>query len=265
MKILVSFLILLLVVGCGGSGDSSGDGDNPRKTEKDYVNWEAVPSQFSKKVEMIGFVETIPEIFETNIFGFQKDVRLKYVSDLPENSARIKIYWVWKDSVSFGRSNPRLVGNRFKFSIGGSYSCSMNIENKIVKSVEGGCIVRLEIELPQNQKTEVYNAGALISDLFYPMSVDQFLDQMDDATWDDDKKDIVTNFIYSYRQTGTNLNFSSLHLGTVIGKFRRSENKLWALQRLHNFVSDRENLEKMIEDEFYGFDRREARKIVGIR
>jgi hypothetical protein len=265
MKLILSVLSVLIFVGCGGSGGSSGEGDNPRKPVNEYVNWEAVPSQYSKEIEMVGFASNIPEIFETNIFGFQKDVRLIYVSDLPADSARVKIYWVWKGSVGFGTSNPRVSGNRLKLSKTGFYSCSISVENRVVKSVEGGCIVRVEIELPKDQKTEVYNAGERISKLFFPMTVENFLELLDDATWADEKKDIVNSFKHSYVQTGHTLKLSCAELRIAIGEFIRGDDKLWLLRNLHNFISDRENLERMIDDEFYGFDREDAKKIVGIK
>jgi len=49
-----------------------------------------------------------------------------------------------------------------------------------------------------------------------------------------------------------------------IGEFSWTEEKLNILRRFHRYISDRENLNKMIEDKFNFFDQDKARQIVGL-
>ncbi|MNL01165.1 hypothetical protein D3C87_1216260 [compost metagenome] len=112
-------------------------------------------------------------------------------------------------------------------------------------------------------EVEYYNAGKLISKRFIAMTNEEFLAALDDARHGQ-HMGVVDAYLASHQ--GRNkpvLNCEEVE--TVLKEFTYKEEKLVVLRKLHTFITDRENLNEMIEDSFNYFDRDEARRIVGLR
>ena len=236
-------LSLLLLTACDIEIENS---DSKKKSKKSVtrsqnrINWSKVSSEFNPSVEEIGFQTSGFEKLSINAFGFDEDVEIVYLPDLQTETGYVRIFKVWKEFASWGDTQARARGTSLDVSSYGSYQCSIRITNGKITALKGGCYVRLQIFLPIGSELEVYNVGQLISKRFVPMDTETFIDQIEDAIRSDDK------FV------------------VVIDEFIRSEDRFRALRRLHPFVSDRENLNAMIESEFSFFEREEAKKIVGL-
>jgi hypothetical protein len=258
-KVLVSILALTLF--------ACGDSESPKDTAgpSNRLNWAGVPSKFHPKTEDIDFRTDGVERIYVDAFGFEGDVELVYLRDLPANTGYLRLYTVWDESVTWGDLRPRPSGKNLELKNYGVYQCSIRVTNGQIVALKGGCYVRLQVFLPQGAELEVYNVGQLISKRFIPMDTETFLKAIEDATWDEDKLPVIEEFLRSYKNTMKKPKLTSKQLGTVIDDFNRSEAQLTALRRLHLFVSDRENLASMIDDEFpFQDENKKARKIVGL-
>lgn len=263
----VLFLTITILVGCGGSSGGNGDNTNNQLNKPapaNRVNWSAVPSEYNPKIEDTEFRTDGFEKIYVDMFGYDKDVEVVYSNDVPVGFGYLRLFKVWAKQASWGGLNQSANGKSFNLKNYGQYQCSIRVQNGQITQLEGGCYVRLQVFLPVGSEIEVYNVGKLITKRFIPINTEDFLEQIDRATWADDKFAVIENFLSSYSGTNKSPSLSSQQLGTVIGEFMRSEEKFKALRRLHSIVSDRENLGKMIEDKFGYFDREEARRIVGL-
>ena len=138
----------------------------------------------------------------------------------------------------------------------------MTRKNGKVTKVKGACLVKSFLVLPKGAKIEVFENDKLISKVYFPMTIDKFLELLDEPFAD--KLKVINDFLNTYKKTKSKLEISSETLGTVIEEFTWADDKFKALKKLHKFVIDRENLEAMIENNFSHFDQDKARKIVGL-
>jgi hypothetical protein len=270
MKLIFLALLLIssILIGCGGGSDgtegNNGDGKGNNKPQKaSYVNWEAVPSDFNPSIDTIPFNNDGVEKINLDNFGFDKDVEVIYTNDVRINEGTLKIFKVWKKQVSWGYLEPKLTGKNLDLKSYGSYQCSIRVQNNQIVELEGGCYVKVQIMLPINSEIEVYNIGQLITRRFIPMDNETFFNQLNDATWADDKFTVIENYLASYVDS-KKPSLTCNELGKIIHEFMYKEEKFKVLGRLHSIVSNRQNLSLMIESEFSYFDRGEARKIVGL-
>lgn len=260
------FLTANLLSACGGNSGSPGNSDGPGKSQPaNRVNWSAVPSEFNPRQEDLNFLTNGIEKLTVDLFGFDDDVEIIYSAETLPNTGSLRIFKVWKKSASWGDLRPRPNGTTLDLKNYGSNACSIQIKNGQIAALEGGCFVRLQIFLPVGSEIEVYNVGQLISRRFIPIDAKAFLDQIDDASFADDKFAVIENYITSYNGMTKRPALTSEQMGTVVDEFMRGDDQLKALGRLHTFVTDRQNLGAMIEKEFGHFDKEEARKIVGLR
>lgn len=257
---LLSFLLLGLAA-CGGSGNSD---KGPAPSEDKGVRWQAVSSEFNPTIEEMELETSEVERIELSLFGSADDVVVKYSKRLPEDGGLLRIYKVWKDSVSWGQLQARQDEETLSLANSGTYQCSIQVKNGRITALEGGCHVRIEVVLPGGREIEVYGEGRLLSKRFFPLSSPAFLEAFDDATWADDKFAVIADYLKSYKETGKRPKLLAAELGEVIGDFSWAEEKFKALRKLHRHVTDRENLGAMIDEEFGFFDREKARDIAGI-
>ncbi|RYZ70233.1 MAG: DUF4476 domain-containing protein, partial [Proteobacteria bacterium] len=198
-----------------------------------------------------------------DLFGSTEDVNLFYVDDLAPNTARIKLYRVFRKQASWGSFGTSLQGDSLRAGHQGTYQCSINIKNGVIADLEGGCYVRIDVSMPRNSQVEVYNGGKLISQRFIAMSAEELVDKVDDA-WSRDKMTVVNDFLASYAAVGRSPSLSADQLGEVLGDFTMKEDKFTVLRKLQAYVYDRENLGEMIKDNINYFDQEEARRICGL-
>ncbi|WP_413580389.1 DUF4476 domain-containing protein [Bdellovibrio sp. HCB288] len=261
IKLVLTLTLASFVTACSDSSETSGN--NP--TPKTRVRWSSIPSEYNPSSEDYLFTwSTSVDTLKINLFGFNDDVEVIYSNDIPEGRGVLRIFKVFKGSASWGTINPQVNKNVGKLVSYGSYSCSINISNGQINSLEGGCYIRLQVFLPAGSELEVYNVGELITKRFKGMPVEDFLESVNKASFDSDKAAVISAFLDSYRQVGKTPALTSHQLGTVIREFMASREKFSALRNLHHAVNDRENLGRMIDDVFNYFDREEARRIVGI-
>jgi hypothetical protein len=263
------YLITTFLVACGGSSGGSSDGDGGNNTAnktqpKNRVNWSAVSSEFNPRVEDVEFRTDGYEKINVDAFGFKDDVEVVYSNEVPPGYGYLRLYKVWKEQASWGDLRPRPNGTTLNLKNYGSYQCSIRITNGQIVELKGGCYVRLQVFMAPGAEIEVYNVGQLITKRFIPISTDEFLEQLDDATWADDKFAAIENFLASYIGMSKKPTLTAHQLGIVVSEFNWKEEKYKSLTRLHTVVSDRENLGKMIDDRFGHFEREEARRIVGL-
>lgn len=265
----ILFLLIAAITACGGSSGSSGGNTGNEAANKpqpkNRVNWSAVPSEFNPRVEDVEFRTNGFEKINVDAFGFKDDVEVVYSNEVQAGYGYLRLFKVWKEQASWGDLRPRPNGTTLDLKNYGSYQCSIRVTNGQIVDLKGGCYVRVQVFMPQGAEVEVYNVGQLITKRFIPISTRDFLEQLDDATWADDKFAVIENFLASYNWASDKLpSITANQLGIVVSEFSWKEEKFKALERLYRIVSDRENLGKMIEDRFSHFDREDARKIVGL-
>ncbi len=261
-----SAVILLTTVAlsaCGSDSGGPGQSGDGKPAPSNRVNWSAVPSEFNPRMEDVAFQTSGFDKIQVDAFGFDDDVEIIYSAETPANTGVLRIFKVWKKSASWGDLKTRPNGTTLDLKNYGSYQCSIKVTNGSIAALEGGCYVRLQIFLPVGTEIEIYNVGQLISRRFIPIDTKTFLDQIDDASFADDKFVVIENFLASYNGMVKKPALTSEQMGTVVDEFARGSDQLKALEKLHAFVTDRQNLYAMIESEFGHFDKEEARKIVG--
>ncbi len=260
----LSFFVLAtaLTTACSKSSDETKGQGGAGKANA--LDWSQVSSEFNPSTDVIEFeMQGAPKL-DVSLFGGEKDVNLFYVDDLQPNTGRIKIYKVWKKQASWGQVNTRVSNETLSVTNTGSYQCSINIKNGRIQDLEGGCYVRIDISMPRGSQVEVYSAGRLISQRFMAMSNQALIRGVDNAAWKDQKFAVIDSYLDSYRAVGRSPALNAKELGQVVGEFSWKEEKYTALRKLQAYVYDRENLLKMIEDNFNYFDQAEARRICGL-
>lgn len=258
-----AFLLTACNVKVGEQKDDNGRGNN-KPTNPNRINWSAIPSDYNPSIEEFPFNIDGVERIQMDIFGFKNDVELIYSRDLPQGEGRLLLFKVWNESASWGSPQPTKNGKNLALKNYGTYQCSIKTHNGNITALKGGCYVRIQVILPANSEVELYNVGELISKRFIPIDTDAFLKNFMDARWIEEKFASIEDFLNSYVGTSKKPTLDCNQLGMVIDGFSKSDEQFRALRRLHTYVTDRENLGKMIEDEFSYFDRDEARNIVGI-
>lgn len=262
----ISLLAVVLLAGCDNGGGKSGGDNNANGTPnvKNRIDWSSVPAEYNPSIEDTEFRISGYEKINVNIFGFDSDTEVVYSADLPADKGFLRIYRVWAKSASWGSVSERSNGTTLDLRGAGSYSCSISTSNRKIESLEGGCYVRLQVYLPAGAEIEVYNLNKLLTKRFFAIKTELMLEQVDKASFEDEKFAVIETYLASYRGLNKNPEMLSNQLGSVISEFPFSAGKFKALRLLHKAVVDRENLGKMIEEKFSYFDHAEARRIVGL-
>lgn len=259
----------LLLSGCtvsvGSGNDGGGGGEKPVPPPPFRVNWAAVPSDYHPETKDIPFQTGGFEKIDIRTPDSDRDTEIIYSPTLAKGSGFLRVFSVWAKSASFPNLEPVPAGRTLKVEhSNGMYQCMIHIQNGQITELEGGCYVRQQLFLPTGSEIEVYNRGKLLSQRFIPMTVEAFLEQLDDAIGTDSKMKAIDDFLGSYTSLGKTPIMTSEQLGKAIGEFSFKEEKFTVLRRLHSFVSNREDLGRMIDDKFGTFDRAEARRIAGL-
>jgi hypothetical protein len=254
--LIISFLGL---AACGNGDTKKGDGN-----ESENINWGGVPSEFNPQVE--NFENKLNRVrrININLFGFQ-DVRVKYSRELPNDLYRLDVFSVSKDArTSVSGVDTDFDGNILRIRKFGNYECKIETSGKNITSVKGACYVRVVLTLPQGAEIEVYNVDRLISRRFFAMDNRTFIETLKRAWPSDRKMEVIKAYLDSYRQVGKRPSLNCPELDTVLENFSWVEEKYEVLRKLHVYVSDRENLPVVIDNNFNYFDRDKARRIVGL-
>ncbi len=263
MNQLFKFIILALALGltaCGDSGGNKSDDSN-----SGGVRWEKIPATFNPNLETIETQLYNVQKIQMNLFGFRQDVRLQFSNELSQNQLVVQLYTVSKDArTSLSGIDSRVEGDTLELRKYGSYECSIKTSNGEVTAVKGACYIRVVLTLPAQSEIEVYNVGNLISKRYFAMDNGTFLKELDRASFDPEKLAVIDSYLASYQAIGRSPTLLAEELGNAINEFPFAEKKFIVLTKLHRFVSDRENLRKMIDDKFSFFDRDKAYKIAGL-
>jgi hypothetical protein len=257
----------LVLSGCTistGSGDGDGGGGREKPAPAQRLNWAAVPADFHPETKDISFQTEGFAKINIATFDSSRDVEIVYSPTVTAGSSFLRVFSVWSKSASFGTLGSSPSGATLTIQSTGTYQCLIQIRNRQITRLEGGCYVRQQLFLPVGSEIEVYNGGRLLSKRFIAMTVETFLQQLDDAISTSDKMKVVDDFLGSYSSLGKTAKLAAAQLGKALREFAFQNEKLTALRRLHSFVSDRENLGQMIDTEFGTFDREEARRTVGL-
>ena len=257
-------MVLWLAACANNSDDKNGGGGGGPGPQGNRINWSSVPANFHPTTEDFAFrIENIEKI-SVNAFSFKDDAEVVYSDDVAPNTGYVRIFKVWNESVSWGNHSVRSSGKTVELQSSGVYQCQITVTNNQITKLKGGCYVRLQVVLPKAVEIEVYNLGQLISQRFIPIDAETFLENFDDASFDEEKFAAIEEYLNSYTGMAKKPNLTALQLGKVVGDFPFSDDKFKALERLHAVVSDRENLGAMIEEKFSRFDQPKARQICGI-
>ena len=244
---IVIFLTSLIFAGCSSDDNGGGRGG---EANSNRVNWKNVPSSYNPDIETETFGIAGMKRVNINLFGFNGDVDLFYSDEIPADQMDLRIYTVFKDSASWGAIRENYNGDTVNIFSTGTYSCSIKIENSNITALKGGCYVRLEIIMPSGVEVEVSNVERLLTKKFFAMSTEEFLDKIDSASFDDEKFEIIDEFILSYQEVSGKPKLMTEQLKTVLEDLSPSDKQMKALRKLHPYVQDRDKLHEMIEDVF---------------
>jgi hypothetical protein len=264
---ILGFMTSVFLMGCGESSDDKGSkggdgGANQKNVNR--IDWSSIGSEYNPKIIVHQFSTKDVKQIKTNLFGFNKDVELVFSKKMAKETVGLNIFTVFKESASWGSINSSYSGSILEINNYGSYQCSISTTNRKITSLKGGCYIRLQIVLPVGEKIEVYNVGNLLSKRYFAMTNAEFLNNYFDAFNNDERFLAISNFLNSYKSLKLKPKILAQDLEKVIDGFTFKEEKFKALKLLHKYVTDRENLSKMIENEFNYFDQDEAKKIVGL-
>ncbi len=262
--LLFAFGTLIALTACQNSDNKNNPGNNDKTNPVRRIDWGSIPSTYNPRIDDIQIRTDGVEKINMDLFGFRDDVEVVYLTADQPNIGILRMFKVYKDSASWGDVQARPNGKNLDLKNYGSYSCSIQTENGQIKSLKGGCYIRLQVFLPVGSQIEVYNAGQLITKRFIPIDAATFLNDFDRATWAADKFVVIENYLASYSGMAKSPTLLAKEVGKVVSGFHQKADKIKALGRLHRAITDRENLAKMIDDEFTYFDREEARRTVGL-
>ncbi len=256
-----ALLIILFfgLVACGAGDTKKGDG-----TESENINWGSVPAEFNPQVENFENALNRVQKIHVNLFGFQ-DVRVRYSKELPQSLYRLDLYTVSKDArTSVSGVDTDYDENVLRIRKFGNYECTLATDGKNIKSVKGACYVHVILTLPYGAEVEVYNVDRLLTRRFFAIDNRTFIENLKRAWPVERKFEVIKSYLDSYRQVGKKPSLNCSELDVILDTFSWADEKFEVLRKLHGYVSDREGLPAVIDDNFSYFDRDKARRIVGI-
>jgi hypothetical protein len=269
--ILILFCLgLLSLLSCGGGGSST-SGNKPNTDQYNGsempVDWSAVSEEFHPEVFEEEFSSKDLNHIKLSILGISNEVKVTFLEGLT-NTGKLKIYRVWAESGNFGRIELDASFNKLKISNytnNQPYSCSKSIKNRKLVKVSGGCNIFVEVFLPSSAEIEVFSIDKLVSKRFFPMTFDQLLKDIR-LGFSQDKMEKIELYLSSYQQSRKTPKLTSLELEKVLKEFSFADKyKYSALKELSVFVTDRENLGRVIDKTFtFSQEREEARRVVGL-
>jgi hypothetical protein len=264
MKKIILVLGLSVLSACGGGSGNSGNGPNGEGTNPNRIDWDSIPSEYNKSIDDMEFGTEGLEKISINAFGFDRDVEVVYSPKIAVNTGLMRIYRVYYQSTSWGSASVARDQKSISINHYGQYQCSIRTQNGRITGLKGGCYIRLQVQLPTGSEVEVYNVGKLITKRFIPMDTATFLKNLERASFDKDKLIVIDEFLNSYSGMSKKPRLTAKDLGFVIHEIAFKDEKFQALSKLHSFVTDREYLGQMIDEQFNVFDRDDARKICGL-
>lgn len=268
IKKLLSVIFMLTVFGCAKSskdsdpagGPSGGNGNRQKQNPVDLSSLpsEYNPSSFEEKFSL----QNINQIY-FDMFGFKNDVEIVYSNSLSESEGFVKIYTAEYDSEqsSVGSLSTERKNNKRFLSRSGMYACSINIENRKITKLKGLCFLRMEIHIPAGSQIEVYNVQELLTKRYFAVDNATLLMNYKKASYTDDKKAVIEDFLNSYEETNQTPVLYTYELASLLEGFSFATDKFETLEKLQSYISDRNKLSAMIDEEFNYFDREKARKI----
>ncbi|UYL10037.1 DUF4476 domain-containing protein [Bdellovibrio sp. SKB1291214] len=254
-------IFVLVTIGCSANNQDTQDAVTGVKNR---VKWSNIPAEFHPQMTDITLNTSSVDTLKLNIFGFAADVEVVYSENVPAGQGFLRAYRVSKTSGALAPIVSSVKAKTISLSGSGDYSCRIQITNGKITELDGTCYVRLQVMLPTNSELSVYNLNQLVSTKSKLITTDEFLIKLQKTTWVGDKRVALNDFLESYSKAGKNPAFTSAQVGIAIREFDLTADKLKVLRRLHGFVSDRENLNSMINQEFPEHARGEARVIAGI-
>ncbi len=275
-KTLTFFLVMCLSLISGACGKDSGNSTGSTTSGNDpitvnpYVDWNQVPANLNPEIDTIDFNSSYLERFQINYFGFSEDVRVIYKNNDPMNApangfGSIKIYRVYQNKMRQDRYSFSQRNKDVTLSGSGIYNCKIQVQNALITQLDGSCVVRIDVYLPEGSELEVYDAKKILTKQFLPMPIEVFIKQFKNATWDADKHKVIDQYLASFQVSRTKKpSLLSVQLAMILRDFMLSEDKFIALRKLHLHISDRNNLRDVINNEFKFYEREEAFRIVGL-
>jgi hypothetical protein len=260
------YIFVSVLVACGSDGEGGGsDSANPKV--KSFLSWEAVPEQYNPKIDRQEIDLSGVRKLEINIFGFDKDVRVRTSDRLAKDRALIEIYKVThntQNSSLVGQTSQTLIQDSLAINKQGNYSCSIEVSNGTITHLEGSCYVRMVVTLPTDREIEVYNLGFLVGPRYFAMSVEDFLYKVDRASFKEQKFSVIDQYLESHQQVKKRPRLLADHLSTILGEFAFDDDKFTVLRKLHTYVRRREDLRPLIDKHFARFHQDEALEICGL-
>jgi len=268
--IVLATCIGLGTLSCGSTSNSHGtpapNNENQTIAEtNDQLDFGKIPKEFNPESEVFAVAELRANKIKVRLPAAHDGLVLKYVDQMKKDAIVFRQYRVWKDSASFLSIGPKIEGVTLEIAGTGTYTCSMRVQNNQLTELNGGCYVRYELELAKGAELEVYYGDKLLTKRFVPISVEEFLSALKKEGFGKNGLTIIDEFVSSYVNVSKVPALLCFELEEVLEVFDLStENKLEALKRLHQYVSNKADLGKTLDGAFpFSSQREKARQITG--
>jgi hypothetical protein len=252
-------LVVCALAACGPDNKNLKEYDHGSNT----ILWENVSADYNPQVSQNDMDVKDVEKIVVNVPSAADKVNVIYSATLPADTSVIKVYTISKDSVTSSGLRRGRLNNTIEMS-DRTQSCNLKAEEGRIKYLKGYCYARIDVYLREGSQVEVYSGSKIITDHFHTISLVELMNRMQESSDDAARLENVADFASSYTETSQRAQIYTSDLTAILRKFQATAPKMQVLRLLHTYVTDRNQLENMIETEFEYFDRAEARKIVGL-
>ncbi|UYL07804.1 DUF4476 domain-containing protein [Bdellovibrio sp. SKB1291214] len=252
-------LLVCAMTACGPENKNLKEYDHDSNT----ILWENVSADYNPQVSQNDMdVKDVQKII-VNVPSAADKVNVIYSATLPADTAIIKVYTISKDSLTSSGLRRGRVNNIIEMS-DRTQSCNLKAAEGRIKYLKGYCYARIDVHLREGAAIEVYSGSRIITNHFQTISLVELMSRMHESQDDTSRLQNVADFAASYSETSQRASIYTSDLTAILRQFQATAPKLQTLRLLHIYVTDRDQLENMIETEFEYFDRAEARRIVGL-
>ncbi len=254
-----SLLLPFLLSGCGDKDHANKNFDHETNT----ILWENVGREFNPQVSQNDMDITDVEKILLNVPSAADKINVHYSATIPADSAIVKIFTISKDSVTPSNFRRGRLNNTIEmFDL--SQPCKLKADDGYIRDLQGYCYARIEIHLRENAPVEVYSGSRILTGHYYPIALTDLMKRLQACTDDSQRLASVADYAASYQETHQRAKIYTTDVAAILRKFQTSPPKMQVLRLIQVYIFDRNQLNKMIEEEFEYFDRAEARKIVGL-
>lgn len=158
---------------------------------------------------------------------------------------------------------------------GASNSCSKNVINGRYLKLQGVCVEGLVVTVPNNMKPKISSDKKMVTmfekapttvqsgTIIPSKSVNQLINDLDDATFESDKEEVLQSFIQLQKQAGSNRRLLVNDLIKVLDLMSFDNGKMVVLRALLPFITNRLEAYQAVEGMLsFSSSKEEAREIL---